>query len=198
MTLDAAGHLPSTGCAVSMRPIVTAHMKAVLRELIHLFKYAGIQTAGASVERISWRRRCRAICRSMPSLRCLCTGGARWQRLQSIEFAGAQFVAPHRITRQCCALLRGAARTTQVQAGLSNTNRRRNVAAAFHCRKCEIRGWKTHFVSGRCDDHGLDRGILCAMALKRAGAVRVSLLTAARVDRRGCLTCEVRGETSRS
>ena len=76
-------------------------------------------------------------------------------------------------------------RSTAPQAGLSNSGRRRNVTAAFHATR-------------RAEERVRDKRILliddvmttgstaaaCALALKRAGARRVALLTVARVDRR--------------
>ena len=78
-------------------------------------------------------------------------------------------------------------RSTLTQAGLSNTGRRRNVAKAFQCRRGAR--W-ARCVAGKrillIDDvmtTGSTAGS-CALALKRAGAARVALLTVARVDRR--------------
>jgi predicted amidophosphoribosyltransferase len=75
-------------------------------------------------------------------------------------------------------------RATQAQAGLSNTGRRSNVAAAFRCR----RGAQT--LAGKrvlLIDDVMTTGSTaasCARALKQAGAAGVVLLTVARVDRR--------------
>ena len=53
---------------------------------------------------------------------------------------------------------------------------------AFRCAgRC--RTGQTHSTGGRCDDTG-STAAACALALKRAGAARVALLTVARVDRR--------------
>lgn len=74
-------------------------------------------------------------------------------------------------------------RSTQVQAGLSNTARRRNVSQAFSGRP-----W--HSVAGKrilLIDDVMTTGstaAACARALKSAGATRVVLATVARVDRR--------------
>ena len=72
-------------------------------------------------------------------------------------------------------------RRTESQAGLSNTARRKNVAAAFECR-ADVRGKRVLLI-----DDVMTTGstaAACAAALKRAGAKRVTLLTVARVDRR--------------
>jgi len=76
------------------------------------------------------------------------------------------------------------ARATQTQAGLSNTERRRNVAAAFVCRRGaqQLNGQRVLLI-----DDVMTTGstaAACANALKQAGAAKVVLLTVARVDRR--------------
>jgi len=74
-------------------------------------------------------------------------------------------------------------RATASQAGLSNTSRRRNVAAAFACgRPGRAAGRKILLI-----DDVMTTGstaAACASALKRAGAARVVLLTVSRADRR--------------
>jgi predicted amidophosphoribosyltransferase len=76
------------------------------------------------------------------------------------------------------------ARATSTQAGLSHGDRRRNVAGAFRPGRASkaLRGTNVLLV-----DDVMTTGstaAACALALKRAGAARVALLTAARVDRR--------------
>jgi ComF family protein len=77
--------------------------------------------------------------------------------------------------------------STLTQAGLSNTGRRLNVAKAFHCRRGSQ--WVRRLEGKRIllIDDVMTTGSTaasCALALKRAGATRVALLTVARVDRR--------------
>lgn len=74
-------------------------------------------------------------------------------------------------------------RATQVQAGLSNTARRRNVAQAFRCRRARLVHDKRILLIDDVMTTG-STAAACAMALKRAGAARVVLATVARVDRR--------------
>jgi ComF family protein len=72
-------------------------------------------------------------------------------------------------------------RHTPTQTSLSNTARRKNVAAAFACRRAVV-GRRILLV-----DDVLTTGATaaaCAAALRRSGAARVVLLTAARADRR--------------
>jgi adenine/guanine phosphoribosyltransferase-like PRPP-binding protein len=67
-----------------------------------------------------------------------------------------------------------------VQAGLSNHARRQNVMKAFRARP--VQGKRILLI-----DDVMTTGATataCALALKRAGAARVALLTVARADRR--------------
>ena len=108
----------------------------------------------------------------------------RWQR----GFNQAELLA-REIARRCGVPFVHTLRrlqATRAQAGLSNTARRRNVAAAFVCRRAASKG----LLSGRrvlLIDDVMTTGstaAACARTLKAAGAARVALLTVARVDRR--------------
>jgi ComF family protein len=74
-------------------------------------------------------------------------------------------------------------RVTRVQAGLTNAQRRENVARVFvHNRRREVDGKRLLLV-----DDVMTTGATaaaCARELKRAGAASVTLLALARVDRR--------------
>jgi len=79
--------------------------------------------------------------------------------------------------------LLGRLRSTASQAGLSNTGRRRNVAAAFACCRPERAANRKILLIDDVMTTGATAAA-CALALKRAGAARVTLLTLARADRR--------------
>jgi ComF family protein len=157
--------------------------ETVLRELIHLYKYGKIQTLaqplgdlllkalprdeqfdGVVPVPLHWRR--------------------RWQRGFNQSELLARAVGRHTGIPVIAALRR--ARHTAIQAGLSNSSRRRNVTGAFVCR----RGAAARGIEGRrilLIDDVMTTGstaAACAAALKRAGARRVALLAVARADRR--------------
>jgi ComF family protein len=157
--------------------------EGVLRELIHLYKYGRIKTLArplgallaAALPRderfdavtpvpLHWRR--------------------QWQRGFNQSELLARAIARSRGIPFIGALKR--VRPTLTQAGLSNTGRRQNVAAAFRLRggpwARPVEGQRILLI-----DDVMTTGSTaasCALALKRAGAVTVALLTVARVDRR--------------
>ena len=151
-----------------------------LRSLIHLFKYSGMRPLAGRLsgllERalriddhydfivpvpLHWRR--------------------RWRRGFNQAELLARGVARHRGIPLINALRRGKA--TMDQAALTSAGRRRNVVGAFQPRKgIEIQGKRILLI-----DDVFTTGATasaCALALKRAGAASVSLLTLARADRR--------------
>jgi ComF family protein len=74
-------------------------------------------------------------------------------------------------------------RYTASQTSLSHTGRRHNVAAAFACRRPDrVAGRRILLIDDVLTTGAT--GAACALALKRAGATRVALLTLARADRR--------------
>jgi ComF family protein len=151
--------------------------EGTLRKLIHLFKYSGMRRLArplsdllaAALPRdrqfdavtpvpLHWRR--------------------RWQRGFNQSELLAQAIARRRGIPLIRALRRGAA--TQAQAGLSNAQRRENVAAAFRARR-RVAGLRILLIDDVMTT-GATAGA-CARALKKAGAKSVSLAALARVDR---------------
>lgn len=159
-----------------------------LRKLIHLFKYSGMKPLGTRLAGL--------LCRALPD-----DGAERfdavvpmplhWRRRWKRGFNQSEILA-----RLVAAGLKKATgdrlpmidavkrvRATAVQAGLTNAKRRKNVAGAFRVsRKARISGKRILLI-----DDVMTTGATataCALALKRAGASSVTLLTLARVDRR--------------
>jgi ComF family protein len=155
--------------------------EGTLRELIHLYKYGGVRTlwqplAGLLATALPLEETFDAVAPVPLHWR------RRWQRGFNQSELLAQAVARRRGIPVVQALRR--VRATRTQAALSNTERRRNVAAAFGCG----RGAQT--LPGRrvlLIDDVMTTGstaAACARVLKQVGAARVVLLTVARVDRR--------------
>jgi ComF family protein len=152
--------------------------EGTLRKLIHLFKYSGIRRLarplgallGDALPRdkqfdmvtavpLHWRR--------------------RWQRgFNQSELLGKAIGRARGIPAMNVLRRRSA---TRAQAGLSNAQRRENVAGAFRARR-RVNGLRILLVDDVMTT-GATAGA-CARALKRAGAKSVSLLSLARVDRR--------------
>ncbi len=157
--------------------------EGVLRELIHIYKYGKVQTMARPLADF--------LARALPrdeSYDLVTPVPLYWHRLWRRGFNQAALLARD-IGRRCgipfAATLRRV-RSTAAQAGLSNTDRRRNVAAAFACRRTlrgpALRGKRILLI-----DDVMTTGstaAACARVLKQAGAARVALLTVARVDRR--------------
>jgi len=156
--------------------------EGALRKLIHLFKYSGMKPLG--------KRLAGLLSRALPD------EGAegfdvvvpmplhwrrRWKRGFNQSKILARLVANERGVPMLDAVKR--VRATATQAGLTNSNRRKNVAGAFRvARKTQVAGKRILLV-----DDVMTTGATataCALALKRAGASSVTLLTLARVDRR--------------
>jgi ComF family protein len=153
--------------------------EGALRDLIHLYKYAGMRPLGRHLARflaglmaeepfdavvsvpLHWRK--------------------RWKRGFNQSEILARSVSRFRAVPYVDALQR--VRAAEVQAGLGKTARRKNVAGAFAVRRgADVRDKRVLLV-----DDVMTTGATataCGLALKRAGAKSVSLFTLARVDRR--------------
>jgi len=151
-----------------------------LRELIHLFKYAGMKALakplGAQLAAALPRDQRFDVVVPMPL-----HWKRRWQRGFNQSELLARFTA-----RRCGVPMINAVRrvrATRNQAGLSNAKRRGNVSGAFGVAKPDaIAGRRVLLI-----DDVMTTGATasaCARVLKRAGATSVAVLTLARVDRR--------------
>jgi ComF family protein len=154
--------------------------EGILRELIHLFKYGRMKplarALAANLASALPRDQKFDVVVPMP---------LHWRRKWQRGFNQAELLA-RRTARRCGIPVANAVRRirpTSAQAGLSNAQRRENVAGAFQFRgRRAIQGRRVLLI-----DDVMTTGATasaCALALKRGGAVSVTLLTLARVDRR--------------
>ena len=154
--------------------------EGVLRELIHLLKYGRIQTLAGPLGDLM----AAALPRDQ-AFDAVVPVPLHWRRQWKRGFNQSELLARSISRRTAAPMVRALCRrhATQTQAGLSNTNRRRNVASAFQCKRpASVAGKKILLI-----DDVMTTGstaAACAAALKRAGARKVVLLTVARVDRR--------------
>lgn len=153
--------------------------EGTLQKLIHLYKYAGVHTLSrplaAVLSRAMPRREEFDFVTAVPM-----HWWKRWRRgFNQSELLTRELSKRTGIPME--SLLRKT-RPGAPQAGLSDSARRRNVAGSFSARSTMVDGSRVLLV-----DDVLTTGATasaCALALKRAGAVRVSVLTLARADRR--------------
>lgn len=169
-------------CRLGLRNFDNAYCygayEGVLRELIHLYKYAGMRPLAAPLGEL--------LGAALPRderFDVVVPVPLHWRRRWSRGFNQSELLA--RLTAKRCGVPMRAAlrrmRATDAQAGLSNSRRRRNVAGAFRARE-SLAGKRVLLV-----DDVMTTGATasaCAAALKRAGARSVALLALARVDRR--------------
>jgi ComF family protein len=154
----------------------------VLRQLIHLYKYGGIHPLSEPLAKI--------LNDAFPrhqQFDCIVPVPLHWWKHWTRGFNQSSLLAKELGRRNGIPVIPALwrPRRTRTQAGLSNTARRRNVAAAF-------RGTSFFSVAGKrvlLIDDVMTTGATAAAcananALKRAGASKVTLLTLARVDRR--------------
>ncbi len=156
--------------------------EGVLRELIHLYKYGKVRTLAEALGGL--------MAQALPrdeAFDAVVPVPLYWRRRWQRGFNQAELLARVQSRRTGIPILKALrrVRATPNQAGLSNSERRRNMTQAF---RCGGRGEKP--LAGKrilLIDDVLTTGstaAACALALKRAGARRVAILTVARVDRR--------------
>ena len=152
--------------------------EGTLRKLIHLFKYSGMRALAHPLGRL--------LADALPRDRQFDFVTAvplhwrrRWQRGFNQSALLAREITRRRRIPSARLLRRGFA--TRAQAGLSNAQRRENVAAAFVARR-KVAGQRILLIDDVMTT-GATAGA-CARALKKAGARSVALLALARVDRR--------------
>lgn len=152
-----------------------------LRGLIHLFKYGKTPTVARPLGEF--------LASALPRderLDAIVPVPLHWRRRWQRGFNQSQLLAREVAARTGLPVVPALRRTraTAAQAGLSNRGRRRNVAQAFQPGRAagRVAGKRVLLI-----DDVLTTGATataCALALKRAGAKRVAVLTVARVDRR--------------
>ena len=184
--LDANGRCAL--CRGGLRGFDTAYCfgsyEGVLRQLIHIYKYGCVKTLARPLADL--------LVRALPldeRFDAVVPVPLHWRRRWSRGFNQSALLARALTRRSGIPTIQALRRTrsTAVQAGLSNSSRRQNVVAAFRVRRAGAIAGK---LAGRrilLIDDVLTTGATaaaCAIALKRAGAARVALLTVARVDRR--------------
>ncbi len=155
-----------------------------LRELIHLYKYGGIQTLARPLGELLW-----AALPREERYDAIAPVPLHWLRRRRRGFNQAEMLAREVERRSGLPMVHALkrARSTSAQAGLSNTARRKNVAGAFRCRTGMAKAGRLDGKRVLLVDDVLTTGATaaaCATALRRAGAARVTVLTVARVDRR--------------
>ncbi len=158
--------------------------EGVLREMVHLYKYGRIKTMARPLADL--------LAAALPRderFDLITPVPLHWRRQWQRGFNQSELLAQE-VARRCGIPLRKVlkrVRPTLTQAGLSNTERRRNVVAAFRIRGGASRNRQVQGKRILLIDDVMTTGstaAACALALKRAGAARVALLTVARVDRR--------------
>jgi len=178
--LDAEGRCPL--CRAGLRGFDAAYCfgsyEGTLRELIHLYKYGRIQTLSRPLADL--------LAAAVPldeRFDAVTAVPLYWRKQWQRGFNQSELLARAMARRRGIAVVRALRRTrsTRTQAGLSNSERRKNVAAAFRSRRSgqTLAGQRILLI-----DDVMTTGstaAACARALKQAGAVRVVLATVARV-----------------
>ena len=151
--------------------------EGVLRQLIHLYKYAKIRTLARPLSAL--------LARALPrdeAFDLIVPVPLHWRRRLQRGFNQADLLARGLSRATGIGVLSALrrVRSTSTQAGLSNRSRRQNVTRAFRSRN--VAGKRILLIDDVLTTGAT--GTACALALKQAGAKRVAILTVARVDRR--------------
>ena len=156
------------------------HYEGALRSLIHLYKYSGMKPLARNLGEYLNR-----VVPTDQKFDAVVPVPLHWRKQWRRGFNQAELLARHVAAAHSLPVLKALtrARATEVQAGLASAGRRRNMAGAFRARpRVSFTGQHLLLI-----DDVMTTGATasaCAVALKRAGAKSVSLLTVARVDRR--------------
>lgn len=153
--------------------------EGTLRQLIHLYKYGRMKPLARPLSDL--------LARALPrdqQFDAVVAVPLHWRRKRSRGFNQSELLARSMAKRCGIPMITAVRRrrATTVQAGLSNTRRRENVAGAFEAKADAVKGMRILLV-----DDVMTTGATasaCAQALKRGGAKSVAVLTLARVDRR--------------
>jgi ComF family protein len=154
--------------------------EGALRQWIHLYKYGRVKTMRRPLEEL--------LAAALPReehFDGVVPVPLHWRRRWQRGFNQSELLA-RGIGKRCGIPVLTALRRTRytaAQAGLSNTGRRMNVAAAFAVRRGKILAGKRLLLIDDVLTTG-STAAACARVLRRAGAARVVLLTVARADRR--------------
>jgi ComF family protein len=156
--------------------------EGVLRDLIHLLKYGKVKTLAQPLGDL--------LAAALPHderFDAVTAVPLHWRRQWQRGFNQSELlvrVLSRRSGIPVISVLKRV-RSTASQAGLSNTRRRRNVATAFTARRHagKLADGKRILLIDDVMTTG-STAAACALALKRAGAARVAILSLARVDRR--------------
>lgn len=154
--------------------------EGTLRKLIQVFKYGRVETLASPLGEM--------LASALPRdqrFDLIAPMPLHWMRRWTRGFNQADLLARavgHRFGIPVRSVVRRT-RSTAAQAGLTNAKRRANVSGAFAVKsKQQVRGRRILLI-----DDVLTTGATvsaCGLALKKGGAVHVSVLTLARVDRR--------------
>jgi len=150
-----------------------------LRQLIHLFKYAGVQTLARPLGKL--------LIAALPResrFDAIVPMPLHWTKAWRRGFNQSELLA-REVSRFWNVPIRKRyvrrVRATAVQAGLTSAERRVNVKNAFSA-SSDVAGKRILLVDDVMTTGAT--GGACAAALKKAGAAHVAFLTLARVDRR--------------